>query len=107
MEKKVEGKLINIDDDLVCKETQKFQPWRDLDVQPEISQQNIPPIFFSNKAGKKEEIGEVLNAISALFINVHLKRIWKQHHLLLKFMEFLPNRRKNKDGVFFVSYIPP
>jgi len=83
VEKKDEGKLVNIKDDLVCKETQKSQLWRDLDVQPEIHQQKVPPNFFSNKARKKEEIDKVLDAIYALFVNVHLKRIWKQHHLLL------------------------
>ena len=62
---------------------------------------------ISNKAGKKEEIDEVLDAIYALFIVVHLKMIWKQHHLLIKFMEFLPNKRKKKDDMFFVSYMPP
>jgi hypothetical protein len=106
-EKKDEGDLICIEADLVCKETQKSQLWRDLDIQPEIPQQNIPPKFFSNKEGKKEEIDEVLDAIYALFINLHLRRVWKQHHLLLKFMEFLPNKRKKKDDVFFVSYMPP
>ncbi|AES71690.2 hypothetical protein MTR_3g080710 [Medicago truncatula] len=88
--KEDEGESINIEADLV-----------------EIPQQNISPIFFSNKAGKKEEIDEVLDSIYALFIVVHLKMIWKQHHLLLKFMEFLSNKRKNKDDVFFVSYMPP
>jgi hypothetical protein len=62
---------------------------------------------ISDKAGKKEEIDEVLDAIYALFIVVHLKRIWKQHHLFFKFMEFLPNKRKKKDDSFFVSYLPP
>ena len=30
-------------------------------------------------------------------------------HLLLcyKFMEFLPNKRKKKDDIFFLSYLPP
>jgi len=30
-------------------------------------------------------------------------------HLLhcMKFMEFLPNKRKNKDDIFFLSYLPP
>ena len=32
-----------------------------------------------------------------------------REHLLLcmKFMEFLPNKRKKKDNVFFLSYMPP
>ena len=105
--KEDEGESINIEADLVGKETQKSQLWRDLDVQPEIPQQNIPPNFFSDKAGKKEDIDEVLDAIYALFIVVHLKRIWMQHHLFFKFMEFLPNKRKKKDDSFFVSYLPP
>ncbi|KEH15623.1 hypothetical protein MTR_0718s0010 [Medicago truncatula] len=105
--KEDEGESKNIKDDIVGKDTQKSQLWGELDAQPNIHQQNISPIYFSNKAGKKEEIDEVLDAIYDLFIVVHLKRIWKQHHLFLKFMEFLTNKRKKKDDEFFVSYMPP
>ncbi|CAJ2637505.1 unnamed protein product [Trifolium pratense] len=101
-----EEELIKVDDDLV--ETQKSQLLRSDYVEQEISQhKNIPQIFFSNKVEKKYEIDEVLDAIYALFINFHLKKLWRKHHLYLKFMEFLPNKMKKKDDVFFVSYMPP
>lgn len=34
-------------------------------------------------------------------------RAWKHLLLCMKFMEFLPNNRKKKDDVFFMSYMPP
>jgi hypothetical protein len=103
-----DGNLIKNEDDLVWKETQKYRLWGGEYVQQEIPQhKNIPQIFFSSKVVKREEIDEVLDAIYALFINSHLKKIWKKHHLYLKFMEFLPNKMKKKDDVFFVSYMPP
>jgi len=91
--KEDEGESINIKDGIVGKDTQKFQLWGDLDIQPNIPQQNISQMFFRPKTGKKEKIDEVLDVIYALFIVVHLKRIWKQHHLFFKFMEFLTNKR--------------
>ncbi|WJX77461.1 hypothetical protein P8452_60769 [Trifolium repens] len=104
-----EGELIKIENDLVWKETRKSQLFRSLDAHQEIRQQNNnpDPNFINKKKEKKEEIDEVLDAIYALFINFHLKKIWKKHHLYLKFMEFLPNKMKKKDDVFFVSYMPP
>ena len=62
---------------------------------------------ISNKADAKTEIDKVINMICALFATIKLKRIWKQHSLFLKFMEFLPNKQKNKDDMFFVTYMPP
>ncbi|PNX60475.1 hypothetical protein L195_g060199 [Trifolium pratense] len=103
-----EEELIKVEDDLVWKETQKSQFLRSEYVEQEISQhKNIPQIFFSNKVEKKDEIDKVLDAIYALFINFHLKKLWKKHHLYLKFMEILSNKMKKKDDVFFVSYMPP
>jgi len=32
---------------------------------------------------------------------------WEHLLLCMKFMEFLPNKRKNKDDIFFLSYLPP
>jgi len=56
VERKDKGKLVNIEGDLVCKETQKSQLRRDLDVQPENPQQNTPPKNFSDKAGKRKRL---------------------------------------------------
>ncbi|KEH38154.1 hypothetical protein MTR_2g061240 [Medicago truncatula] len=32
---------------------------------------------------------------------------WEHLLLCAKFMEFLPNKRKKKDDIFFLSYLPP
>jgi len=32
---------------------------------------------------------------------------WEYLTLCAKFMEFLPNKRKKKDDIFFLSYLPP
>ncbi|KAK2350028.1 hypothetical protein QL285_098625 [Trifolium repens] len=61
----------------------------------------------SNKANSKTEIDKVIDMICALFTTIKLKRIWKQHCLFLKFMEFLPNKQKKKDDMFFLTYMPP
>ena len=34
-------------------------------------------------------------------------RSWEHLLLCYKFMEFLPNKRKKKDDVFFLTYLPP
>ena len=34
-------------------------------------------------------------------------RAWEHLLLCYKFMEFLPNKRKKKDDVFFLTYLPP
>jgi hypothetical protein len=62
---------------------------------------------ISNKADAKTEIDKVIDMICALFATIKLKRIWKQHSLFLKFMEFLPNKQKKKDDMFFLTYMPP
>jgi hypothetical protein len=32
---------------------------------------------------------------------------WEHLLLFIKFMEFLPNKRKKKDDIFFLSFLPP
>ncbi|KAK2357770.1 hypothetical protein QL285_095012 [Trifolium repens] len=54
----------------------------------------------------KVEIDEVIESICALF-NKQPRRTWTPHHLYFKFMEFLPNKLKSKDGVLSVSFWPP
>ncbi|KAK2360708.1 hypothetical protein QL285_085946 [Trifolium repens] len=55
----------------------------------------------------KAEIDRVIDEIWALFNKKELGRIWTPQHLYLKFMEFLPNRRKKTDDVISVSFWPP
>ncbi|WJX87989.1 hypothetical protein P8452_70119 [Trifolium repens] len=55
----------------------------------------------------KEEIDRVIDEICALFNKKKLGRIWTPQYLYLKFMEFLPNRRKKTDDVISVSFWPP
>jgi hypothetical protein len=62
---------------------------------------------FSNKAEEKSEIDKVIDMICTLFATIKLKKIWKQHPLFLKFMVFLPNKRKKTDDIFHLSYKTP
>ncbi|KAK2407643.1 hypothetical protein QL285_043243 [Trifolium repens] len=55
----------------------------------------------------KAAIDRVIDEICALFNKNELGRIWTPQHLFLKFMEFLPNRRKKTDDVVSVSFWPP
>jgi hypothetical protein len=55
----------------------------------------------------KAKIGRIIDEICALFNKNELGRIWTPQHLFLKFMEFLPNRRKKTDDVISVSFWPP
>ncbi|KAK2372245.1 hypothetical protein QL285_073404 [Trifolium repens] len=55
----------------------------------------------------KAAIDRVIDEICALFNKKELGRIWTPQHLYLKFMEFLPNRRKKTDDVLSVSFWPP
>ncbi|MCI35347.1 hypothetical protein A2U01_0056568 [Trifolium medium] len=69
-------------------------------MQEQDLQQREPP---SNKAEEKAEIDIVIDMICALFATIKLKRIWRKHHLFLKFMVFLTNKRRKKDDIFFVT----
>jgi hypothetical protein len=55
----------------------------------------------------KAAIDRVIDEICALFNKNELGRIWTLQHLFLKFIEFLPNRRKKTDDVVSVSFWPP
>ncbi|KAK2421964.1 hypothetical protein QL285_032538 [Trifolium repens] len=55
----------------------------------------------------KVEMDRVIDEICALFNKKKLERIWTPQYLYLKFMEFLPNRRKKTDDVLSVSFWPP
>ncbi|KAK2405016.1 hypothetical protein QL285_054300 [Trifolium repens] len=59
------------------------------------------------KMENKAEIGRIIDEICALFNKNEFGRIWTPQHLFLKFMEFLPNRRKKTDDVISVSFWPP
>ncbi|MCI86442.1 resistance protein, partial [Trifolium medium] len=55
----------------------------------------------------KAEIDRVIDEICPLFNNKELGRTWTPQYLYLKFIEFLPNRRKKTEDVLFVSFWPP
>ena len=76
------------------------------DIQQENIQKKSPKSYCSNKEDGREEIDIVLDVIYALFVTITLKKIWKSRHQCLKFMGALSSRRKKKDGVFFMSYMP-
>jgi hypothetical protein len=50
---------------------------------------------------------EAIESICAFFRHNQLGREWTPHHLYQKFMEFLPNQRKQKDDVVSISFWPP
>ncbi|KAK2408292.1 hypothetical protein QL285_043814 [Trifolium repens] len=65
------------------------------------------PCELKKEMEHKAEIDRVIDKICALFNKKELWRIWTPLHLFLKFMEFLPNRRKKTDDVVSVSFWPP
>lgn len=99
---------IQIEDDLVLDEALNSIICLDVDIQQEnLQQKHVPRSYFNNKVDGREEIDKVFDVIYALFVTIELKKIWKPHHQYLKFMGVLPNKRKKKDDVFFVSFMPP
>ena len=66
----------------------------------------------SQPTGLKEIIHLQRYIYSSLWLessNAESLAVGSSEHLLhcMKFMEFLPNKRKNKDDIFFLSYLPP
>ena len=66
----------------------------------------------SQQMGSEELTHVQLNTYSSLWwesSNAESLAIGSWEHLLhcMKFMEFLPNKRKKKDDIFFLSYLPP
>jgi len=62
--------------------------------------------------GMKEKIHLQENTHSSVWWEVTMSRsllvgAWEHLFLCVKFMEFLPNKRKKKDDVFFLTYFPP
>ncbi|MCI19142.1 resistance protein [Trifolium medium] len=55
----------------------------------------------------KAKIDRVIDEICALFNKKEMGRIWTPQSMYLKFMEFLPNRRKMTEDVLSVSFWPP
>ncbi|KAK2418210.1 hypothetical protein QL285_040428 [Trifolium repens] len=52
-------------------------------------------------------IDEAIKSVCALLSHNQLGREWTPYHMYQKFMEFLPNQRKQKDDVVYVSFWPP
>ncbi|WJX95286.1 hypothetical protein P8452_76624 [Trifolium repens] len=52
-------------------------------------------------------IDEAIESVCALLSHNQLGREWTPYHMYKKFMEFLPNQRKQKDDVVYVSFWPP
>ena len=103
-----EEEIRKLEDDRVLDETTNLPICEDVDIQPEnLQQKSLPKNYFHNKAYERQEIDKVLDVIYTLFNKIKLKMTWKEHHQYFKFMGLLPNKRKKKDDVFFVSYMPP
>ncbi|KAK2374613.1 hypothetical protein QL285_075562 [Trifolium repens] len=52
-------------------------------------------------------IDEAIESVCALLSHNQLGKEWTPYHMYQKFMEFLPNQRKKKDDVVYVSFWPP
>jgi hypothetical protein len=52
-------------------------------------------------------IDEAIESICASLSYNQLGREWTSYHMYQKFMEFLPNKRKQKDDVVYVLFWPP
>jgi len=66
----------------------------------------------SQQMGSEELTHVQMNTYHSLWwesSNAESLAVGSWEHLLhcMKFMEFLPNKRKKKDDIFFLSYLPP
>ncbi|KAK2381666.1 hypothetical protein QL285_069257 [Trifolium repens] len=52
-------------------------------------------------------IDEAIEFVCALLSHNQLGKEWTPYYMYQKFMEFLPNQRKKKDDVVYVSFWPP
>lgn len=105
-DEKEEG--LEMEDHVVWREAQSSQFWKGVKIQQERTQQSmVPTNVSSSKEDRSEELDRYLDSFYALFIVLHIERVWKHLQLYFKFMMFLPQKRKKKDDVFFVSYQPP
>src|SRR3954468_3047567 len=103
-----EEEIRKLEDDRVLDKTTNLTICEDVDIpQENLQQKSIPKNYFYNKSDERQEIDKVLEDIYALFNKIKPKRIWQKHHQYFKFVGLLPNKRKKKDDVFFVSYMPP
>ncbi|CAJ2660684.1 unnamed protein product [Trifolium pratense] len=65
-----------------------------------------PPMESKKECHLKKEHYSSLKWKSTYYQGLAV-RGWGHLTLYVKFMEFLPNKRKKKDDVFFLSYMPP
>ena len=91
------GERRKLKDDIVLDESENITIYEDVDIQKQNLQRKcIPKNYFNSKADERQEINKVLDVIYALFTIIKLKIIWMHHHLYLKFITFLPNKRKKE-----------
>ncbi|KAL5127485.1 hypothetical protein HKD37_14G039898 [Glycine soja] len=93
------------------KSEEKAQQWEkcsQVEIQQEsILQVNNPPHQLIVKEERHGEHKKTLSVILSLITSTSLAMIWKVFLKYMSFMEFLAKRRKCKEDVFYVTFMPP
>ena len=96
------------DEEEIKEEAQQWEKYSTIENQQEsILQVNTSPHQLIVKEERHEEHEKPLNVILSLITNTSLAMIWKVLPKYTSFMEFLAKRRKCKEDVFYVTFMPP
>ena len=90
---------------------EKAQQWEkhsQVEIQQEsILQVNTPPHQLIIKEERHQEHNKPLSVLLSLTTSTSLATIWKVFPAYMSFMASLAKRRKCKEDVFFVTFMPP
>ena len=110
-EKGQKGKTIVVNLKSIRRKKEKAQQWEkcsQVEIQQEsILQVNIPPHQLIVKEERHEKHEKTLSVILSLITSTSLAMIWKVFLEYMSFMESLVKRRKCKEDVFYVTFMPP
>jgi len=87
---------------------QQWEKCSQVEIQQEsILRVNTPPHQLIGKEERHEEPYKSLSAILSWITSTSLTMIWKAFFGYMSFMESLAKRRKCKEDVFYVTFMPP
>ena len=87
---------------------QQWEKCSQVEIQQEsILQVNTPPHQLIGKEERHGECDKSLSVIISLITNTSLAMIWKGSSGYMSFMDSLAKRRKCKEDVFYVTFMPP
>ena len=87
---------------------QQWEKCSQVEIPPEsILQVNTPPHQLIVKEERHGEHDKSLSVILSLITSTSLAMIWKVFLGYMSFMESLTKRRKCKEDVFYVTFMPP